>query len=188
MSNCYSKPSFKIYRRCSGGAPQFTLQMPEEQSHKDEILRSQQILSTEEDLKRFLTWSNEISFKVHKRCHVIHSAALSDCYFIPIAFVSWLSLTSLVSRSLTDATGSLKSISTWLHISIQCEKNTHLKTVVFICLTILKGVLSHVIWHLTGSQRHVSYNIEGIVAGWFQVINNVMSCIISDDHLVLFII
>lgn len=55
-------------------------------------------------------------------------------------------------------------------------------------LTILKRVLEHVIRHTTGSHGHVGHNIEGVVASWFQVINDIASCIISNDNLIFLIV
>lgn len=55
-------------------------------------------------------------------------------------------------------------------------------------LTIFKRVLEHIVWHSTGSHWHVGHNVEGVVASRLQVINNVASCIISNDNLIFLIV
>lgn len=55
-------------------------------------------------------------------------------------------------------------------------------------LTILKRVLEDMVWHATGSHGHVGHDIEGVVAGRLQVINNVASGVVSNDNLIFLIV
>lgn len=55
-------------------------------------------------------------------------------------------------------------------------------------LTILERVLQHVVRHTTGSHGHVSHHVEGVVASRLQVINNVASCIVSNDNLIFLVV
>lgn len=59
---------------------------------------------------------------------------------------------------------------------------------VIVDLTVLKCVLKHVVRHATGSHWHVGDYIEGVVVRWLQIINNIASCIVSNDNLIFLIV
>lgn len=55
-------------------------------------------------------------------------------------------------------------------------------------LTIFKRALEHVVRHTTRSHRHVGYDVEGVIASWLQIVNNVSGCIVSNDCLIFLIV
>lgn len=55
-------------------------------------------------------------------------------------------------------------------------------------LTIFKRALEHMVWHTTGSHRHVGYNVEGVIASWLQIVNNVSGCIVPNNNLIFLIV
>lgn len=55
-------------------------------------------------------------------------------------------------------------------------------------LTIFKRALEHVVRHTARSHRHVGYDVEGVIASWLQIVNNVPGCIVSNDCLIFLIV
>lgn len=56
------------------------------------------------------------------------------------------------------------------------------------CLTILQGLLDYMVGHAAGPHGHVGHDVEGVVPGRLQVVNNVARGVVADDDLIFLIV